>query len=100
MDYSLLLIIEENSQSIIANTQSIDMNWAREMLKFESNIWQNNDIPESQIDSRSSQINGMSSLYKINSDCGKYFYYIGIIDYLQPYDFWKKTERVLKSIKI
>ena len=38
------------------------------------------------------------SLCQVKSFCGKYIYHIGIIDYLQTYDFGKKSERFLKRL--
>ena len=40
------------------------------------------------------------SPYRLNSACGKYIYHLGIIDYLQHYDKWKKAERVIKRVKV
>ena len=41
-----------------------------------------------------------TSPYRLNSACGKYIYHLGIIDYLQEYDAWKKAERVIKRVKV
>jgi hypothetical protein len=42
----------------------------------------------------------VNSGYKLESACGNYIYHLGIIDYLQKYDAWKKGERVFKVVKI
>ena len=42
----------------------------------------------------------MISPYRVESACGKYIYHLGIIDYLQKYDGWKKAERAVKILKV
>jgi hypothetical protein len=42
----------------------------------------------------------LKSGYKLESACGNFIYHLGIIDYLQKYDVWKKAERVYKVVKV
>jgi hypothetical protein len=92
MDYSLLLVIEEKSKSKTRNTESFvhsDHNWLVQMMA--------SGISSGR---RLSSVATHKSGYKFESACGNFIYHLGIIDYLQKYDAWKKAERIFKVVKV
>lgn len=92
MDYSLLLGIQENPDY---------MEVRRESAKSNNNSVSLDISRVSSIASNSGEMQLLKnrfdgSRHKFLSKCGRYIYHIGIIDYLQDFNFDKKIENFLK----
>lgn len=87
MDYSLLLCIQENPDYMLARN-SKDINTSMTQTSRRS------------VDSSTRlQIREKfeGSRHKFLSTCGRYIYHVGLIDYLQDFNFDKKSENLLKQ---
>ena len=87
MDYSLLLCIQENPEYMLARNNR-DTNSS---MAFSSR----RSVDSSTRLQIREKFEG--SRHKFLSTCGRYIYHIGLIDYLQDFNFDKKGENLLKQ---
>ena len=96
MDYSLLFAVEKvgfchtlkSGRPRAVEQDQIDFNPPRSSTSY-------NAIPESSF-SQNEDITPHTNRHKYVSSCGQYIYHLAIIDYLQTFNFEKKSESRLK----
>ena len=82
MDYSLLFAIEQNPK--YRGTQKSRTSVEEEELDLDLDELEKEDFAEMR--------------HKFRSTDGKYFYHLGIIDYLQEFNLEKRGENFLKTL--
>jgi len=85
MDYSLLLAIEK-------------VKMKSDLVNVTQESFESVTLRRKRVKSISSYSNKVENRYAVNSDDGKQKYHIAVIDYLQEWNFNKKSERILKTI--
>ena len=100
MDYSLLLCIQENPEYLklrkdLHGRVSSNITYNPETALYDNSLMmsRNSSVKEGLQEIRN---NFEGSRHKFLSVCGRYIYHIGIIDYLQDYNFDKKLENLAK----
>lgn len=88
MDYSLILAVEENIDPV-----------TKSMVSMHIPNLVNGSVSTEKSESRQSSKDFGSSQnkhWKLKSKCGKYIFHVGLIDYLQFYNWRKRSERFSK----
>lgn len=94
MDYSLLLGIQENPNYMDARREYAKSNNNNNSVSLD--ISRVSSIASNSGEMQLVQKRFDGSRHKFLSKCGRYIYHIGIIDYLQDFNFDKKIENFLK----
>ncbi len=97
MDYSLLTCIQENPEyvNVIREMRSRDSN-NNSLASMPTFVGRNMSLGSTSEEVAEVRRRFEGSRHKFLSTCGRYIYHIGIIDYLQDYNFDKKVENLAK----
>lgn len=97
MDYSLLMCIQENPDYVSVLREFRDQSRSLDMSRgTHSSETRKISVASSSPEMATIKQRFHGDRHKFLSKCGRYIYHIGIIDYLQDYNFDKKVENFAK----
>lgn len=96
MDYSLLMCIQENPDYVKVLREFRDISRSSNNTTRSPSQTRKLSVASDSGEMAEMKVRFTGNRHKFLSQCGRYIYHIGIIDYLQDYNVDKKLENFLK----